>query len=35
MEDGARKRLVEVFGLVASDDDLLREYRRKLATALN
>jgi putative thioredoxin len=35
MDDGARKRLVELFAVVAADDDLLREYRRKLATALN
>ena len=35
MEDGARKKLLEIFTLLGSGNDLVRSYRRKLASTLN
>lgn len=35
MEDGARKKLLEIFTLLGNGNDLVRSYRRKLASILN
>lgn len=35
MEDGARKKILEIFTLLGSGNDLVRSYRRKLASTLN
>jgi putative thioredoxin len=34
-DDGARKRMLRIFDALGSDNDLVRRYRRELASALN